>query len=67
MGIPALESAAISLFICMAALSSLGACSTLRNQFDASNVNGCIKKNCSESDARGYQDCEAACRRNYGR
>jgi len=32
----------------------------------AANVQGCIKKNCGEHEAVGYQQCEAACRQKYG-
>ena len=33
----------------------------------AVNVQGCVKKNCGEAEAVGYQQCEAACRDKYGK
>jgi hypothetical protein len=46
---------------------ALAQCGFVRDQFDATNMNGCIKKNCSDSEASAYQNCQAACRRAYSR
>jgi hypothetical protein len=54
--------ASIALLAALAALSA-AAC---RDPITVANIQGCIRKNCGESEAVGYQQCEAACRQKYG-
>ena len=51
----------------LAILLVTSACSVVKSQFDAQNVNGCIEKNCHDPEASARRDCEAACRNTYGR
>jgi len=63
---PTLLSVALTLLVSGAAVASLG-CRTVRDQLSATNVNGCITKNCTDPDAAAHRSCEAACRSTYGR
>jgi hypothetical protein len=47
-------------------LASVAACAAAAQQLDVTNVGGCIRKNCKDPDAAAYQQCEAACRAQYG-
>jgi hypothetical protein len=51
----------------LALLLAANACSYVKSQVDAQNVNGCIEKNCHDSEASAHTDCEAACRSTYGK
>lgn len=45
-----------------------GGCALLTGQGRIDTADGCIRKNCyGETDAIGYQRCEASCRSTYGR
>jgi hypothetical protein len=51
----------------LALLLAASACSYVKSQVDAQNVNGCIEKNCHDSEASAHTECEAACRSTYGK
>ena len=51
----------------LALLFAANACSYVKSQVDAQNVNGCIEKNCHDPEAAAHTDCEAACRNRYGK
>jgi hypothetical protein len=51
---------------CLVAAAVLS-CAGMSDPLTAVNVQGCIKKNCDESEATAYKDCEASCRQRYGR
>lgn len=51
----------------IALLFAASACSYMKSQFGAQNVNGCIEKNCHDPEAAAHTDCEAACRNRYGK
>ena len=55
-------------FACLI-LVALGAsaCGGALDPITAANVQGCVKKNCSESDAATYKSCEASCHQRYGK
>ena len=57
----------LSLAMVLAVFLGASACTYVKSQFDAQNVNGCIEKNCHDQEASAHTECEAACRESYGR
>jgi hypothetical protein len=54
-----------SLFAVVLALVA-PACGAVRDTVEATSVSSCISKNCTNSEAQAYQQCEATCRNTYG-
>lgn len=50
-----------------AALSGVALTACAPDPVTALNVQGCVRKNCTDAEAVAYQACEASCRARYGR
>ena len=51
----------------LAALSGAALTACAPDPITALNVQGCVRKNCTDAEAVAYQACEASCRARYGR
>ena len=61
------SSRARSAAIGLAALSGAALTACAPDPITALNVQGCVRKNCTDAEAVAYQACEASCRARYGR
>jgi hypothetical protein len=61
------SSSARAAAIALAALSGAALPACAPDPITALNVQGCVRKNCTDAEAVAYQTCEASCRARYGR
>lgn len=56
-------------WIALALALSLGCakCGELKSQLAVTSVSQCMSKNCTDHESTAYTQCEAACRRTYGK
>jgi hypothetical protein len=49
------------------ALLVCASCGELKSQMAITSVSQCMSKNCTDHESTAYQQCEAVCRRTYGK